>query len=151
MQDVEPDDVREWSDPAVASAEFVAFHESALLGAVRVLEARAVPFLERLAVAPDAQGPGLCGRLFDRAEGAVRAAGDDRVRLGTFSDHPFLLDFYESRGYERFTTRASAGHAYDYVGYEKEPWGQPTRNETSSWAAEWVSDPIEITSTPVAA
>ena len=90
-----------------------------LVGAIRVLEESDVPFLERVAVAPDAQGEGIGSRLFARAERYAREAGYDRVRLGTFTDHPFLLDFYESRGYERFTLWESDDYEHDYVGYEK--------------------------------
>jgi GNAT superfamily N-acetyltransferase len=120
MQDVDAEYVREWFDSAVASAEFVAVRDGTLVGAVRVLEEREVPFLERLAVAPSAQGEGIGRRLVDRAERYAREAGHDRVRLGTFTDHPFLLEFYEARGYERFTVWESDDHAYDYVGYERE-------------------------------
>ncbi|MFC7234350.1 GNAT family N-acetyltransferase [Halosegnis marinus] len=119
MQAVEAEYVRGWFDEEPPSAEFVAERDDTVVGAIRVLEERDVPFLERLAVAPDAQGEGVGGRLFARAERYAREAGYDRVRLGTFTDHPFLLDFYESRGYERFTLWESDDHEYDYVGYEK--------------------------------
>ena len=119
MQEVTAEYVRGWFDGAPPSAEFAAERDGDLVGAIRVLEESDVPFLERVAVAPDAQGEGIGSRLFARAERYAREAGYDRVRLGTFTDHPFLLDFYESRGYERFTLWESDDYEHDYVGYEK--------------------------------
>ncbi|MFC7069419.1 GNAT family N-acetyltransferase [Halobaculum lipolyticum] len=59
------------------------------------------PEVCRLAVSPDRQREGLGALLLDHAEGVVADRGHDRVRLRSFTDHPFLLDWYAERGYER--------------------------------------------------
>ena len=112
MTDVDPEYVRSWFDPEEPSAEFVAERDGDIVGAVRVLESEDHPFAERLAVAPDAQDRGIGTRLFERVE-------YDRLQLGTYTGHPFLVDFYEARGYERYTVWENDDADHDYVGYEK--------------------------------
>ncbi|MFC7135629.1 GNAT family N-acetyltransferase [Halobaculum litoreum] len=59
------------------------------------------PEVCRLAVAPERRREGLGAALLDHAEAVVAERGHDRVRLRSFTDHPFLLDWYAARGYER--------------------------------------------------
>ena len=119
MTDVDPEYVRSWFDPEEPSAEFVAERDGDIVGAVRVLESEDHPFAERLAVAPDAQDRGIGTRLFERVEAYAREQGYDRLQLGTYTGHPFLVDFYEARGYERYTVWENDDADHDYVGYEK--------------------------------
>ncbi|UIO99632.1 GNAT family N-acetyltransferase [Halobaculum sp. CBA1158] len=74
-----------------------------IVGAVQLRERDDWPCPEvcRLAVAPEQQRTGIGAALLDHAEGVVANRGGDRVRLRSFSDHPFLLDWYADRGYER--------------------------------------------------
>ncbi|WP_284060770.1 GNAT family N-acetyltransferase [Halobaculum halobium] len=73
------------------------------VGAVQLRERPGWPCPEvcRLAVRPAHQREGLGARLLDHAEGVVADRGHDRVRLRSFTDHPFLLEWYADRGYER--------------------------------------------------
>ncbi|GAA0657361.1 GNAT family N-acetyltransferase [Salarchaeum japonicum] len=120
MTDVEREYVKSWFDGDEPSAEFVAERDGDIVGSVRVLETEAHPFAERLAVAPDEQGAGIGARLFERAEAYARDQGYDRLQLGTYSGHPFLIDFYESRGYEQYTVWENDDADHDYVGYQKQ-------------------------------
>ncbi|PSP39664.1 N-acetyltransferase [Halobacteriales archaeon QH_7_65_31] len=119
MVDVEREYVRSWFDAEEPSVEFVAERDGEIVGAVRVLKAETHPFAERLAVAPNEQGAGIGTRLFERVEEYASEQGYDRLQLGTYTGHPFLIDFYESRGYERYTVWENDDAAHDYVGYEK--------------------------------
>ncbi|MGB9985524.1 N-acetyltransferase family protein [Salarchaeum japonicum] len=120
MTDVEREYVRSWFADDEPSAEFVAERDDAVVGAVRVLETEEYPFAERLAVAPDEQGAGIGAALFERAEAYARNQGYDQLQLGTYSGHPFLIDFYESRGYEQYTVWENDDADHDYVGYQKQ-------------------------------
>ncbi|WP_153952266.1 GNAT family N-acetyltransferase [Halosegnis longus] len=119
MTDVDAEYVRSWFDSAEPSAEFVAERDGNIVGAVRILESQDHPFAERLAVAPDEQGHGVGTRLFERAEAYAREQGYNRLQLGTYTGHPFLIDFYEERGYDRYTVWENDDADHDYVGYEK--------------------------------
>ncbi|MEE6208907.1 GNAT family N-acetyltransferase [Salarchaeum sp. III] len=120
MTDVDHEYVRSWFADEEPSAEFVAERDSEVVGAVRVLETEDHPFAERLAVAPDEQGAGIGARLFEHAETYARERGYDRLQLGTYSEHPFLIDFYESRGYEQYTVWENDDADHDYIGYQKQ-------------------------------
>jgi len=119
MTDVDAEYVRSWFSDDEPSVEFVAERDDDIVGAVRVLETEEHPFAERLAVAPTEQDQGIGARLFERAEQYARDRGHERLQLGTYSGHPFLIDFYEARGYEQYTVWENDDAAHDYIGYEK--------------------------------
>ena len=75
--------------------------------------------LSRLAVHEHSKGTGIGGRLLDRAEAAVRECGRDTIRLTTPAEHPFLPDWYASRGYEVVGPYPLAYRDYDEVVMEK--------------------------------
>lgn len=61
------------------------------------------PFLKWFAVHPDAQGSGLGTKLLTWVEEAIirDELGASAVTLATAEKHPWLLDMYERKGYER--------------------------------------------------
>ncbi|MDR6885459.1 GNAT family N-acetyltransferase [Bacillus sp. 3255] len=63
----------------------------------------AYPFLKWFAVHPDEQGQGLGTKLLAWVEEHVinERLGASAVTLATAEKHPWLLDMYESKGYER--------------------------------------------------
>ena len=69
-----------------------------VVGTIRLLE-DATPTVERLAVVPERRREGIAAQLLERAE-RLAARGDDRLQLATFDEHPFLLEWYDRRGYE---------------------------------------------------
>ncbi|MEC0265258.1 GNAT family N-acetyltransferase [Paenibacillus anseongense] len=64
---------------------------------------REYPFLKWFAVHPDAQGGGLGTKLLAWVEEAIirDELGESAVTLATAEKHPWLLDMYERKGYER--------------------------------------------------
>lgn len=75
--------------------------------------------LSRLAVHEDWKGEGIGGTLLTRAEGWVAASGHGAIWLTTPPEHPFLLDLYESRGYEVTGQYPIEYRDYDEVRLEK--------------------------------
>jgi len=90
-----------------------------LVGTVRLLDEREEPYLERLAVDPQYQGSGLGGYLVDRIEDIAREQAAPCIQLTTFDGHPFLLEWYERRGYEPITYHEYEDRPYDFVTMEK--------------------------------
>ena len=110
------DEVRGWladrecwvvdATPAGNDPGAAADHEGDVSGVAAAVQLRdrddwPCPEVCRLAVDPDRQREGLGAALLAHAEGAVADRGHDRVRLRSFTDHPFLLDWYAERGYEQ--------------------------------------------------
>jgi N-acetylglutamate synthase-like GNAT family acetyltransferase len=112
------EDVAEWRRSRTV---IVAERGGELVGAVQLLprDDWDVPELGRLAVHPRAQGQGLGDRLRHRAETHACEHGCDRLKLRTLSGHPFLEDWYESRGYERVGIERLAHRPYDAPIMEK--------------------------------
>ncbi|ADD07491.1 GNAT family acetyltransferase (plasmid) [Natrialba magadii ATCC 43099] len=118
MVDIEADTVSSWleRDATTILAETEA---DTPIGTARLLEERDVPYAERLAVDPDWQGQGIGAQLMDQLESIAQEKGYDRVQLSTYTGHPFLLEWYRNRGYERTETREVADRPYDMCSMEK--------------------------------
>ncbi|WP_255170396.1 GNAT family N-acetyltransferase [Natrononativus amylolyticus] len=117
MTEIDAETVGEWL--ANDSTTLVALDDERLIGTVRLLYERDEPYLERLAVDPDRQGSGVGRRLMDRIEAVAREKEYDCIQLTTFDDHPFLLEWYEQRGYERTKRHERPERPYDFVSMEK--------------------------------
>ena len=57
--------------------------------------------LHRLCVHPDFQHRRIAARAMDFIEDALRESGFETIRLDAFSQNPYALRLYESRGYEK--------------------------------------------------
>ena len=73
----------------------------------------------RLAVHEEYKGTGIGSRLLDCAETEVLERGEDTIRLTTPAEHPFLPDWYASRGYEVVGPYPLEYRDYDEVVMEK--------------------------------
>ena len=78
------------------------------------------PELGRLAVDPDHQAAGVGTRLREHAEETAREQGFDRIRLRTFTGHPFLREWYERAGYETVGDQELDTPHYDLHVLEKD-------------------------------
>ncbi|MFC4541247.1 GNAT family N-acetyltransferase [Halosolutus amylolyticus] len=116
LADVDAETIARWLDRDGVS--LVAVDDGALIGTIRLVD-DGVPSVERLAVVPERQGEGIATLLLDRAEALARERGDDRLRLTTFEDHPFLLEWYHSRGYEPVDRPEQPAWGSDVVSMEK--------------------------------
>lgn len=68
----------------------------------------------RFGVREDRKGEGIGSQLLERAESTARDRGDETVRLTTPPEHPFLVEFYRERGYEK-----TGEHPLDYRDYDE--------------------------------
>ncbi|MFC4407592.1 GNAT family N-acetyltransferase [Haloarchaeobius iranensis] len=75
--------------------------------------------LSRLAVHEDRKGEGIGSALVDAAEAWVRETGRETVWLTTPDEHPFLPEFYRSRGYEKTGDYPLEYRDYDEIRMEK--------------------------------
>jgi GNAT superfamily N-acetyltransferase len=75
--------------------------------------------LSRLGVREGWQGMGVGSRLLERAEESARARGSERIRLIAPEKHPFLVEFYRSRGYTVTDEYRLDHREYDEVAMEK--------------------------------
>ncbi|MFP8955244.1 GNAT family N-acetyltransferase [Natrialbaceae archaeon A-CW3] len=107
------------SSRASASAPNDDADDDAFVGTVRLLEEREEPYLERLAVHPDRQSDGVATILIDRMEAIALERGYDCIQLTTFDEHPFLIEWYQSRGYEPIEHHETDDREYDFVTMEK--------------------------------
>ncbi len=100
---------------------FVAETAETMVGGVR-LEATddAVVNLSRLGVREGWKGMGLGSRLLKHAERAATEEGYETIRLTTPENHPFLLEFYRSRGYDVTGEYPLQYREYDEVVMEKQ-------------------------------
>lgn len=103
----------------------VAEADGAVIGTIRLVDDGPVPTIERLAVVPGCQRNGIATRLLERTETLARDRGEDRVRLTTFANHPFLLEWYERRGYEEIDCPESTAWTFDVVLLEKSLSNRP--------------------------
>ncbi|WP_277554937.1 GNAT family N-acetyltransferase [Halobaculum limi] len=71
------------------------------------------PEVCRLAVDPTRRREGIGATLLEYAEDVVADRGHDRVRLRSFTDHPFLLDWYEQRGYRQVDLQVIDSRPFD--------------------------------------
>lgn len=78
------------------------------------------PELGRLAVDPDHQESGVGTHLREHVEDLARERGHDRIRLRTFTGHPFLRDWYKRAGYETVGDQELDTPHYDLHILEKE-------------------------------
>jgi len=78
-----------------------------------------VGHLRGMAVLPESQGEGLAGRLLERAEAELRAAGCTRVTLDTTEPLERAISFYERNGYRR-TGRVEDFYGMPLYEYEKQ-------------------------------
>lgn len=118
--ETDEDDVREWlrerevfvgTDP-----------DESVVGAVQIRERPEWPAPElcRLAVDPDRQREGIGATLLGYAEELIGSQGHDRVRLRTFTGHPFLLAWYERRGYRQVDLQRIESRPFDAPMMERE-------------------------------
>lgn len=119
MTSVERDTMADWIR---TRSVFVATANDALVGAVQVISRSDwnAPELGRLAVDPDEQERGIGNRLLAHAERHVRSEDWTRVRLRTFTGHPFLEGWYRRHGYERVGLEPLADRPFDALVFEKE-------------------------------
>ncbi len=129
MTDIDAETVADWLDadavtlvaePAGTATDDATARTSPIVGTVRLLERRAEPYLERLAVVESWQGNGIGRRLVGRIEQHARTRGYDCIQLTTYDDHPFLYDWYVDRGYEPIETHEKPARPYDYVTMERQ-------------------------------
>ena len=78
------------------------------------------PELGRLAVDPNHQESGVGTQLREYVEETARDRGHDRIRLRTFTGHPFLREWYERAGYEKVGDQELDTPHYDLHVLEKE-------------------------------
>ncbi|MFB6221463.1 MAG: GNAT family N-acetyltransferase [Halolamina sp.] len=99
---------------------FVAEAEGTIVGGVR-LEAAGDDTLQlsRLAVREGWKGMGIGSRLLKHAERAAREDGYGSMRLTTPENHPYLVEFYRSRGYAVVGDYPLEYREYDEVVLEK--------------------------------
>jgi GNAT superfamily N-acetyltransferase len=97
-------------DNITANECYVLEKDGAIVGTVtlsKVDEIRnltGLPFVKWFAVNPDHSGQGFGGKLLDWVEEHViyGRLGSSAVTLATAKKHPWLVQMYERRGYERF-------------------------------------------------
>lgn len=117
--DADAEMIAEWQQEATVR---VVTKEGELIGAVRIRPERdgKLPQIGRIAVRSEWTGEGLGSALLAHAEEQVRGRGHDQVRLATFTDHPFLVEMYESRGYNRVRIDEVETRPYDILRLRKE-------------------------------
>lgn len=99
---------------------FVAMVESKIIGGVRLEETDPNRIkLSRLGVHEDWKGQGVGSELLDYAESTVRNEDYRTIWLTTPGEHPFLPEFYRSRGYERTGEYPLEYREYDEITMEK--------------------------------
>jgi len=99
---------------------YVATVDAEVVGGVRLEETAPERVkLSRLAVRADCKGDGVGSRLLEHAESVARNHGYATVRLTTPEDHPYLPEFYRSRGYEVTGEYPLEYREYDEVVMEK--------------------------------
>ncbi|WP_246998086.1 GNAT family N-acetyltransferase [Halosolutus gelatinilyticus] len=123
LTDVDAETVASWLSDGLT---FVAEDGGEVIGTVRLL-GESVPTVERLAVVPDRQREGTATRLLDHVETLVGDRGGERLRLTTFADHPFLLEWYERRGYEPIDCSEESAFTFEFVLLEKPLDAAPDR------------------------
>jgi predicted N-acetyltransferase YhbS len=110
--------VGEWID---RHRVFVARVDGEVVGGVRLEETDPNRIkLSRLGVHEEWKGNGTGSRLVDYAESAARSDGYEAIWLTTPPEHPFLPDFYRSRGYEQTGEYPLEYREYDEIRMEKE-------------------------------
>lgn len=110
--------VRSWFEDAEM---YVLPDDGRIVGGVRIrpgTEDR-LPQIGRIAVASEAAGDGLGSFLLNSAEQRLRARDHNRVRLGTFVEHPFLPEMYYSRGYQPVGVDLVTSRPYDILRLRK--------------------------------
>lgn len=110
--------VRSWFEDAEL---YVLPEDGEIVGGVRIrpgTDSR-LPQIGRIAVASEATGNGLGSFLLGAAERRLRERGHDRVRLGTFVEHPFLPELYYSRGYQPVGVDLVESRPYDILRMRK--------------------------------
>lgn len=99
---------------------FVASVEGEIVGGVRLEETDSDRIkLSRLGVHADWKANGIGSELLDHAETIAQSNGYRTIWLTTPEDHPFLFDFYRSRGYHRTAEYPLEYRDYDEVILEK--------------------------------
>jgi GNAT superfamily N-acetyltransferase len=100
---------------------YVARIDGDVVGGVRVKETEPERVkLSRLGVHEDRKGEGVGSRLLNHVEDVSRDEGYDAIWLTTPGEHPFLPDFYRSRGYEKTGEYPLEYRDYDEIVMEKD-------------------------------
>lgn len=118
MLDITSAELREWISDENSNL-WVGLCDGEPVAAVRMLEERAHPYGERLAVHPDARGEGTGTHLREFVEARAREKGYEKLQIATFGGHPFLVEHYLAEGYEVFDRWESDSRPYDVLGLEK--------------------------------
>ena len=119
MQTEDGERLRDWLDTRDL---FVADRGEELVGAVALIphDDWPCPELGRLAVDPGHQEAGIGTALREHVEQTVRERGHDRIRLRTFTGHPFLREWYERAGYTKVGDQELDTPHYDLHVLEKD-------------------------------
>lgn len=117
--DADTEMIAEWQSEATVR---VATVEETIVGATRIRPERdgKLPQIGRIAVRRGWTRNGIGTELLAHAEDRVRERGHDRVRLATFTDHPYLPELYESKGYEPVRVDLTDSAPYDILRMRKE-------------------------------
>jgi ribosomal protein S18 acetylase RimI-like enzyme len=111
------EEVREWIR---SHRVLVAETEETVIGGVRLEKIDdGTVTLSRLGVREGWKGMGVGSRLLERAEASARARGSETIRLTAPENHPFLVEFYRSRGYTVTGEYPLDHREYDEVVMEK--------------------------------
>ena len=111
-ESVTPSTVADW---IAAKQVFVARVEGKIVGGVRLEETDPGRLkLSRLGVHEDWKENSIGSQLLDHAESVARDQGRETIWLTTPETHPYLPEFYRSRGYE-----PAGEYPLDYRDYDE--------------------------------
>jgi N-acetylglutamate synthase-like GNAT family acetyltransferase len=117
-ESVAPDTVEAWIE---VDDVYVAEKDSKIIGGVRLNETDPERIkLSRLAVDEEWKGNGIGSRLVEYAEQAAHTEDETTVWLTTPEEHPYLPEFYRSRGYEKTGEYPLEYRDYDEIILEKQ-------------------------------
>lgn len=114
---ITPETVEEWIE---ANEVYVAKIEDEIVGGVRLTKTDPGRIkLSRLAVHDDWKDRGIGSALLGHVEEKVKNQGNVTIWLTTPEDHPYLPEFYRSRGYEKSGKYPLENRDYDEIILEK--------------------------------
>ncbi|SDJ34428.1 Acetyltransferase (GNAT) domain-containing protein [Halovenus aranensis] len=117
-ESVAPDTVETWIE---VDHVYVAENDSKIIGVVRLSETDPERIkLSRLAVDEEWKGNGIGSRLVEHAEQVAHTEDETTVWLTTPEEHPYLPEFYRSRGYEKTGEYPLEYRDYDEIILEKQ-------------------------------
>lgn len=100
---------------------YVAENDDKIIGGVRLSKTDPGRLkLSRLAVDEEWKGNGIGSRLVEYAEQEAHAQSQTTIWLTTPEEHPYLPEFYRSRGYEKIGDYPLEYRDYDEIILEKQ-------------------------------